>query len=65
MEKIRYRTKRPIRLWREERGLTQEQVAKRVGISRSHYSNFENGHRPIPDYMINHIAKALAYKKAS
>ena len=30
---------------RAEKGLTQEQVAKELGISRAHYTNIENGRR--------------------
>ena len=60
--KLKYRPRKPIKEWREERGWTQAQVAKRLSISRSHYSNLENGWRIIKPHMINRLAKALAYR---
>lgn len=59
---MKFRPRKPIKEWRQERGWSQAQVAKRVGLSRSHYSNLENGWRPIHAHLINRIAKALAYR---
>lgn len=44
------------RRWRERSGLTQEQVAQRLGVSRAHYSRLENGVRT----MDLDVARALA-----
>lgn len=38
---------RYLKLRRKRLGLTQHQVARRLGITRSGYANMENGHRPI------------------
>jgi transcriptional regulator with XRE-family HTH domain len=59
MLRIHYRPQTLIKEWRLEKGWTQEKVAKRIGVSRSHYSNFENGHRLLPDAMMGRIAKVL------
>jgi len=60
--KLKYRPRKPIKEWRMERGWTQQQVAKRLGVSRSHYSNLENGHRIIHAHLVNRLAQALAYR---
>jgi len=60
--KLKYRPRKPIKEWREERGWSQAQIAKRLGISRSHYSNLENGWRRIHPALINRMTRALAYK---
>ena len=44
-EKIR---KRIIKI-RKERGLSQNQLAKDFGISRTHYCNVENGKKPVTE----------------
>ena len=43
---------------RKELGLTQEQVAEKVGVSKSEISKIENG-RPITFSTINKISEAL------
>jgi len=60
--KLKYRPRRPIKEWREERGWTQAKMAKKLGMSRSHYSNLENGHRMAQAKVINRIVKALALR---
>lgn len=35
----------PVKLWREKRGLTQQELAKRVGISKPYLSQIETGKR--------------------
>jgi transcriptional regulator with XRE-family HTH domain len=42
---VQQRFGRRINSLREERGLTQEQISERTGLSRQHISNLENGHR--------------------
>ena len=34
---------------RKERGLSQNQLAKDFGISRTHYCNVENGKKPVTE----------------
>lgn len=41
----------PARAWREHLGLTQEVVAKRMGISQSAYAQMEAAKRPRPATM--------------
>ena len=41
-------TKERIKGLREDRDLTQQQVADMLHISRSVYSNYENGYTPFP-----------------
>ena len=38
-------SERPLRLWREYRGLTLQALADRVGISKSYLSQIESGDR--------------------
>lgn len=42
----RHRTQTFIRAWRNFRGLSQEQMAGRVDMSRENYSKIENGKVP-------------------
>lgn len=35
----------PVKLWRELRGLTQQEIATRCGISKAYLSQIENGKR--------------------
>lgn len=35
-----------LKVLREERGLKQQFVAKKLGITQNYYSQIENGHRP-------------------
>jgi transcriptional regulator with XRE-family HTH domain len=37
-----------LRELREERGLTQAQVAEAIGVTTSAYRMYENGSRPLP-----------------
>lgn len=48
-----------IREWREFRGLNQEQLAERVGISRPHLSKIENGKRKYDQAFLEAAAEAL------
>ena len=50
---------RKLKRNRERRGLTQRQVARRVGCTRSAIANFENGHRGVSHEWRRAIAKAL------
>ena len=44
---------------RKIKGLTQQEVADRVGISRTYYSQIENGDRDPATTVITNIAKTL------
>lgn len=50
----------PIRVWREYRGLTQQQVATQAGISKPYLSQFESGQRKGTTQVLAEIAKALS-----
>jgi transcriptional regulator with XRE-family HTH domain len=48
-----------IRKWRLERGLSQEEVAHRVGIASSYYGQIERGRRNPTIGVIGRVADAL------
>lgn len=50
----------PIKLWREERGLTQQEVALRAGISKPYLSQIETGKRQGTVETLSAIARSLA-----
>jgi len=49
----------PVRVWREHRGLTQQQLAEAVGISVPYLSQIESGKRRGSAEVLAAIAKAL------
>jgi DNA-binding XRE family transcriptional regulator len=49
----------PIRVWREYRGLTQQQVAEVAGISKPYLSQLESGQRKGTAEVLQAIARAL------
>ena len=49
----------PIKVWREYRGLTQQQVAEAVGISSPYLSQIETGKRTGKAEILLSIAKVL------
>ena len=49
----------PVKLWREHRGLTQQDLAKRVGISKPYLSQIETGKRQGTVETLGAIARAL------
>jgi DNA-binding XRE family transcriptional regulator len=49
----------PIRVWREHRGLTQEQLAKAAGIRRAYAAQLEAGRRRGSTAVLARIAGAL------
>ena len=51
--------KNPIRVWREYRGLTQQQLAEKAGISKPYLSQLESGKRNGTTDMLKNIAQAL------
>ena len=48
-----------IREWRKHRGLTQEQLAKRIGIGRSYLTKIERGVRRYDQPFLEAAAEAL------
>lgn len=51
--------KNPIRVWREYRALTQQQLAEKAGISKPYLSQLESGKRSGTTDMLKKIAQAL------
>jgi DNA-binding XRE family transcriptional regulator len=49
----------PVRVWREHRGMTQQQLAEAVGISVPYLSQIESGKRRGSTEVLSAIAKAL------
>jgi len=49
----------PVKLWREHRGLTQQDLAKRAGISKPYLSQIETGKRQGTVETLGAIARAL------
>ena len=49
----------PIKVWREYRGLTQQQLADKVKISKPYLSQIETGKRTGTTDVLSTIAKAL------
>lgn len=50
----------PVRVWREYRGLTQQQLAESAGISKSYLSQIESGKRVGSAGVLSQLATALA-----
>jgi DNA-binding XRE family transcriptional regulator len=49
----------PIRVWREYRGMTQQEVAEKAGISKPYLSQLESGQRKGTTEVLGAVAKAL------
>jgi transcriptional regulator with XRE-family HTH domain len=54
-----------IRIFREERQLTLEALAKKVGVNKSTLHRYETNDAPLSDGMIERLAKAMAVKPTS
>ena len=48
-----------VKLWREHRGLTQHELARRAGISKPYLSQIETGKRKGTVETLNAVAQAL------
>lgn len=59
------RRKTFIRAWREYRGLTQDQLAERLGISKAQLSRIENGIQPYSQDFLEACAEELRTDPAS
>jgi XRE family transcriptional regulator of biofilm formation len=54
------RLKVRLRRWRRERGLTQEELAKKAGVTKFYISQLETGIRHNPSLpVLRRLAKAL------
>mgnify|MGYP001424822395 CR=1 FL=1 len=49
----------PVKVWREYRGLTQQQLANAANISKSYLSQIESGQRTGSVEVLGHLAAAL------
>ena len=49
----------PVKVWREFRGLTQQQIADAAGISKPYLSQIETGKRKGSTDILSALAKAL------
>jgi len=49
----------PLRVWREYRGLTQEQLSSQAGISKAYLSQLESGKRKGSTEVLSSLAKSL------
>jgi DNA-binding XRE family transcriptional regulator len=49
----------PIRVWREHRGLSRQQLAEAAGIAKPYLSQLEAGKREASQRVIRRLAKAL------
>lgn len=49
----------PIRVWRDHRGLTQEELSERAGIRKAYLSQIENGKRTGSAKVLVALAEAL------
>lgn len=49
----------PIRVWREFRGLTQQQLAERIGITESSLEQIESGMEEVRIQTLSRIANVL------
>lgn len=54
-----------FRQWREHRGLTQERLADRLGISKAQLSRIEGGKQPYSQDLLEAMAEALQIDEAS
>ena len=54
-----------IREWRKYRGLTQEQLAERIGIARSYLTKIERGSRRYDQPFLEAAAEALRTEPAT
>jgi transcriptional regulator with XRE-family HTH domain len=54
-----------FRAWRAYRGLTQDQLAERIGIARSYLSKIERGDRRYDQHFLEAAADALRCEPAN
>lgn len=56
---------KPIRVWRQHRGMTQQELATKIGISKSHLSEVESGKGEPSLKTLRAAARALDIDAAS
>lgn len=49
----------PLRVWRRHRGMTQQELANKIGISKSHLSEVESGKSEFSQSTLRKAAKAM------
>lgn len=62
---VRGRPRHHLRAWRKYRGLTQEQLADRIGMSGSNISLLESGKQNYTQRILDELALALSTSPAS
>lgn len=55
----------PLRVWRRHRGMTQQELANKIGISKSHLSEVESGKSEFSLSTLRKAAKAMDIDPAS
>lgn len=55
----------PIRVWRRHRGMTQQELANKIGISKSHLSEVESGKSEFSLATLRKAAEAMGIDRAS
>lgn len=60
------RTRPPLHLaaWRKHRGLSQEQLAERIGVTQGMISHLENGRSDYTGHLLDSLADALQCEPA-
>ncbi len=61
----KYKPKQWLTQLREERGLSMEELARRIGRSKTAISNLENGHTGMSEWMVDALSKALNVPKSA
>ena len=51
-----------LKVLRKKAAMTQAEIATRIGVDRSTYAKYENGHRPLP---IDRLKELCLYYKVS
>lgn len=64
MAKAKFVLRHYIREWRDHRGLTQEQMAERIGMSRAYLSMIESGKRRYDQPFLEAAAEVLRCQPA-
>lgn len=45
----------PTRLWRASRGMSQKELARRLGVTQNRLSSWETGNRPTPEWVTKRL----------
>lgn len=63
MHQVEQFNRHMMTLARESRGVTQSELAKRLGYGQGTISKYESGTNPAPDEFVSELSSALEYKK--